>query len=360
MAETPRTSRLPIRLKANGTAFNPFSHNHSIAFIYNKEVAAEWSRRAAEFRRQAPAALAAATSAVWPFDYNTYGLSLPAGRPIDKVTRALMMPWLFDAFGEPRQRASAEAAVRHYSHCGITPPSHSSEKPLDELRARGFTRLRASWGFREAVVAAKLPATVGAMLDAAEVEVTRSQPGARRHAPAFGAVPGIEPLLALVTRHLLPLARKYLGDDARLDGYHAFRLMKDLGSTQYAPAHWHHDRCSHRLKAYVLLHAVEMDGHPLQIAAGSHRTLYYAYHRMELSRFSHEYVAANYGWIESMTTEQAGDGFLFDTNGIHRAAPGRGARHRDALLFEFNAASSARALSEHAGAPCPMTQLVRV
>jgi hypothetical protein len=43
--------------------------------------------------------------------------------------------------------------------------------------------------------------------------------------------------------------------------------------------YWHHDRCGARLKAYVLLSDVDVDTHPMQIAKGSHRTLFFRYHR---------------------------------------------------------------------------------
>ena len=89
--------------------------------------------------------------------------------------------------------------------------------------------------------------------------------------------------------------------------------------------------------------------------------MYYSYDQTLFSRFAHSYVAAEYGpSIRNMTAAHAGAGFIFDTNGIHRAAPELAARHRDAILFEFNAAAKSAELRMHVKVPCPMAGLVNV
>jgi hypothetical protein len=43
-----------------------------------------------------------------------------------------------------------------------------------------------------------------------------------------------------------------------------------------------------------------------------------------------------------------GDGFIFDTNTIHRGRPGE-MRRRDVLVFEFNIPEELKAVAHHSG-----------
>ena len=51
-------------------------------------------------------------------------------------------------------------------------------------------------------------------------------------------------------------------------------------------------------------------------------------------------------------TGRLGDGFIFDTNGLHRATVA-GSRARSVLMLEMNAAATAAHMRRYASAPCP-------
>lgn len=168
----------------------------------------------------------------------------------------------------------------------------------------------------------------------------------RRHVDYRGAIPGLEPLLAAIRATVGKMASTYLGNDTSLDGYFALRLPPSLDVANYPAGYYHHDRCGPRLKFYVMLTRVTEGTHPLRVAFGSHRTLYYSHDDMRTSRFTDEFIEATYD-VGSVTGEP-GEGFLFDTNAVHKAGgmgtgfPADGVR--DALVFEFNARGRSRAM----------------
>ena len=51
-------------------------------------------------------------------------------------------------------------------------------------------------------------------------------------------------------------------------------------------------------------------------------------------------------------TGQLGDGFVFDTNALHKATA-EGAEERSVVMFEMNARARAAEMRRWAGAPCP-------
>ena len=139
----------------------------------------------------------------------------------------------------------------------------------------------------------------------------------------------------------------------------AFRLRPRLDLASYPAGYYHHDRCGHRLKAYIFLNDVGEREHPLRVALGSHRTLYYSHNDMPASRFTDAFVERNYAVVS--VVGEMGDGFVFDTNAIHKAG-GAGlvgaAAHgqRDVLLFEFNSRNKSKMLREiDPGIPCGQT-----
>ena len=120
---------------------------------------------------------------------------------------------------------------------------------------------------------------------------------------------------------------------------------------------WHHDRCGRRLKAYVFLSDVTNETHPTEIARGSQRTLYYDYEHGGASRFRHEFVDANYD-VETLTGVR-GEGFVFDTNAIHRARVEEAASSRSVVMFEMDAVAKSTALRNRTRhvPPCPSSPL---
>ena len=101
---------------------------------------------------------------------------------------------------------------------------------------------------------------------------------------------------------------------------------------------------------YLLLHDVDVDAHPMRIAKGSHRTVYYRYHDVGSSRFTDAYVESSYETIAF--TGRMGDAFIFDTNALHRATID-GLKSRSVLMLEMNAGEKSDELRRWASAPCP-------
>ena len=60
------------------------------------------------------------------------------------------------------------------------------------------------------------------------------------------------------------------------------------------------------------LHPVAQGTHPLQVALGSNKILYYSYHSVHASRFTHDYVAKAFE-TRSLLADSPVDGFIFDT-----------------------------------------------
>ena len=75
---------------------------------------------------------------------------------------------------------------------------------------------------------------------------------------------------------MAPIVRTYLGNDT-MQGHSIILSLagRDLNVSEYISGQWHHDRCGRRLKAFIFLNDVEIDGRPTVVARGSHNTLYY-------------------------------------------------------------------------------------
>ena len=110
--------------------------------------------------------------------------------------------------------------------------------------------------------------------------------------------------------------------------------------TRLPPRRWHHDRCGPRLKCFVNLDEVGPEAHPMQLVPRTHSTVYYAYDINVQSRFSSAFVDANYGPPVEMVGDM-GDGFCFDTNGIHSGKLS-GTRARYVAIYEFHSARTER------------------
>ena len=91
--------------------------------------------------------------------------------------------------------------------------------------------------------------------------------------PPLSSLPALEPLLR--NSSTARVVNDYLGGAARFDGASLLRLTDNTTTENNANALWHHDRCGRRLKAFIFLNDVEIDGRPTVVARGSHNTLYY-------------------------------------------------------------------------------------
>ena len=167
---------------------------------------------------------------------------------------------------------------------------------------------------------------------------------------------GLDATMRAASAALGPVARAYLeagGGKAVLSGVTLLRLPANLSVRSYTSGLWHHDRCGRRLKAFVFLQRVTPRTQTTHVALRSHTTAYYAYHTHAASRFTDGYVQRSYR-VRPMLGA-LGEGFVFDTNAIHKGGVDGTGERRDALVLEFNDASKYADLAEARawGVPCP-------
>ena len=286
--------------------------------------------------------------------YNSLGFSFPGGIG----NRTSWKPYKGVARGLEREKDSEDqqASIEAVLHHDVDPRAYEASLTnpwLAELvlglRRDGFYCFNRSWGFGSPL---RSNGTHELIMDLLDGVRPRPELGGNAALPA-GRLPAAK--LSRLTNRLRevldPAARAYLGPDSSIGGMHAYRLPAHrIDETRYQAAMWHHDRCGARLKAYLLLHDVDHQAHPMRLAKASHRTVYYRYNDVASSRFADSYVERAY---ETVTlTGRMGEGFVFDTNALHRATI-EGSRSRSALMLEMNAAEKSGKLRASAHAPCP-------
>jgi len=237
---------------------------------------------------------------------------------------------------------------------GITGPKAASRKPFDlsnkakviytELEKHGVARIEET--------GLDLPALQLAVKEA----FARMDP--KLTSSTTGGVVATREKLAPLEKWLredkaIPSALSaYLGGEAVLHGYKAVHLPATLSTDAYVSAHWHHDRAGRRLKLFILLHDVDAkEGHPTQVAKGSHDLLYYWHEEFAHSRYTNEYVQSNFD-VE-LLAGQAGNAYVFDTNTVHKGTP-EGSREREVVIVEFHHAAKCGIIDNLGlNVPCP-------
>jgi hypothetical protein len=138
---------------------------------------------------------------------------------------------------------------------------------------------------------------------------------------------------------LLEAARLYLGRPPFVQRAVAMRYLAGP-STESEMFAWHHDLEDKRFKVMILLSDVGPDDQHMSYVCGSH-TLFHP-HRMFLRNACDlEYCRQHLRTIEIYdATGEAGDVFLFDTNGAHRGVRRETGRVRDVYLVELNASAA--------------------
>ena len=336
----------------------PFAHNNTLAFAYPSKISHPWSVRAA-----APWTPVQQLTTVG-MEWNEYGVSFPPGwdfsSPLmdDKVR-------LFLESGSEAQAASERIIIGQRSR-RIMPPVSAFRGPahlrplLRELDAKGFATFGPGLGgFADVLLRGRIREKVAAAFK-------QQFPGDAMFTTAIAGattipyIDGVEPIVERLIDTLGHVVLHYVGEDVELSGFAAYRLgaLVQTPATHAQPAKvkhgvtsalWHHDRCGKRLKVYVYLHQVTSLTHPTEIAAGSHRTLYYSYGDYYESRFDAKAIRTRYNTTQMLG--EVGGGFIFDTNAIHRGLPGA-SQLRDVLIFEFNTISN---LAEFSRAPFAKT-----
>ena len=221
-------------------------------------------------------------------------------------------------------------------------PAPTSDDAVRALRRDGIVRID-DWKF---------------LTDSIEKKATRSLHGSRKilSSTSNGRVATAryrDTRLERFFRSIDDIASGYLGD-AQLSGYKVVRIDTTTANDteSYVAGLWHHDRVGNRLKAFVFLHDVDCDeGHPTEVAVGSHLLNYYRTDAMGASRFSDEYVRDHYV-VEKLCGPKGG-GFVVDTHTLHRGAV-EGSLPRTVVVGEYHAVGKCAAMDALGlGLPCP-------
>jgi hypothetical protein len=221
-------------------------------------------------------------------------------------------------------------------------PSPSTNDAVLALRRDGVARI-ADWGV---------------LTDSIEKKATRSLQGSRKtlSSTSNGRVSTAryaDKRLERFFRSINDIASGYLGE-AQLSGYKVVHIDTTTANDteSYVAGLWHHDRVGNRLKAFVFLHDVDCDeGHPTEVAVGSHLLNYYRTDAMGASRFADAYVRENYEVAKLCGAK--GGGFVVDTHTLHRGAV-EGSLPRTVIVGEYHAAGKCAAMDAlKLGLPCP-------
>ena len=221
-------------------------------------------------------------------------------------------------------------------------PAPTSDDAVRALRRDGVARIR-DWGV---------------LTDSIEKKATRSLQGSRKtlSSTSNGRVATAryhDKRLERFFRSINDIASGYLGE-AQLSGYKVVHIdtTSSNDTESYVAGLWHHDRVGNRLKAFVFLHDVDCDeGHPTEVAVGSHLLNYYRTDAMGASRFSNEYVRDHYV-VEKLCGSKGG-GFVVDTHTLHRGAV-EGSLPRTVVVGEYHAVGKCAAMDAlKLGLPCP-------
>jgi len=166
------------------------------------------------------------------------------------------------------------------------------------------------------------------------------------HSFSEAPLPSLQPLLG--NEQLAHVLHSYLGGKVRYDGHMTQRINATLVSLHYSAVVWHHDLCGRRLKLFIFLSDVSAEHHPMQIATGTHNTLYYSMGLPRGGRYSESYVKTHHKVVNM--TGRRGAGFIFDTNALHRGVA-VGALTREVVILEFHPHGKVPLISRHG--PCP-------
>lgn len=138
---------------------------------------------------------------------------------------------------------------------------------------------------------------------------------------------------------LLEAANLYLGRTPHIQRGGAMRYLPSP-TTSHDMFGWHHDMEEKRFKIMLLLTGVGGGGQHMSFIVGSHK-LFHPYRMFLSNSCSREYCQAQMGAIEVFdAVGEAGDVFIFDSNGAHRGNRRESADVRDVFMVEYTADGS--------------------
>lgn len=145
----------------------------------------------------------------------------------------------------------------------------------------------------------------------------------------------------LITAEVATVIRNYLGEGARLDIVTLFAIKTAGKSSKQNndSGLYHHDSVGHRLKFFFPLNIEGNQLAPTEYLLGSHRLRYKTFANSASAnniRIDPE-IISQYLKNRSQITVPYGQGFMIDTNGIHRGCYDSESILRLTIQFEFSA-----------------------
>jgi hypothetical protein len=141
----------------------------------------------------------------------------------------------------------------------------------------------------------------------------------------------------VIDKNLTGIAEEYLGK-LRLDSVSLFAIYNDVELEGNSSGLWHHDSVGHRLKIFVPLNKTGNKSAPTEYFVGSN-TLKYSKLANGLGSDGRRIDPSALGLCDSnIRTIECGftEGFVFDTNGLHRGVYNNSIETRLNLVFEFS------------------------
>ena len=361
-------SRSPPLAQATSWLDMCFRDNQSSAYVFESyarahlvspraRLAAKLVPRGAGQLDAAPL-IAAATAPPPGLSWNAYGVAF------DRTKWDFSSPFHGAVLDPLLIMDSYDLPIVLHDHLARVQVSHKSsnsklQRMARELERDGFARIDITWGL------APMLMTEGVQTNLSQRLAVLARAGGHHSGllhpdeEAFASTADIRGVPTALVNHVEPLltelAIMYLGKDAELASYSgssvkALRIPRrppERWGELYPSGYYHHDRCGRRLKAVLFLSNVTEDSHPTRIAVGSHKSLWWTHADQSVSSFADAYVERNYD-VRPMLG-QVGEGFVFDTNSIHRATMLGNGSSRETLVMEFNQREKAAALTR---SPC--------
>jgi len=353
------------------SAFASYSRTDALSTRHFKEIVKDWALRARCAR-----ALGAFPTDGASFSYNHLGVCMSAATFNRDASTSLVAARALLSSGLPSDCAAANAVIKQLARA----PSRA-DVPLwrqrpdgrlrnltaagrtfhDQLAAQGYALIPPSWGLGALLENDQLASRLRSSLDKRQTQAADGSPcnkcGAVGNRPTayrkrwlpwehdghilprdragWYSDSAWRNVTAAIASRLRPAVHAYIGRGA-VSGMCRVLILpaRNLSAIEYPSGLWHHDRCGRRVKCFVFLEDVRRESHPMLLVPASHRTVYYSYSLFGASRFSDEHVAAHQKAPRAMLGA-SGEGYCFDTNGIHRGTLD-GTRARYSIVVEFH------------------------
>ena len=264
---------------------NPFAANNTHAYCLRSErLSREWRARE-QIALCSGDSISVATAVAAGVRYNSLGVSFASHRqPPSSVVELLLSGTRASQRTTGQIILDADAAPRRRHKDAASSLALGLKPEVKQLINHGYVTFNHTWGLRKAFGSALKEGVRLALSNHSRTEVFG---GVSKYQALHGLgapqVPGLDALEKRAVPRMLALATAYLGNDTVYSGYTVLRMAShDIPVKDYISGLWHHDRCGRRIKCFVFLTNTTARAHPLRIALGSHRTIFYSYDSFEV------------------------------------------------------------------------------